>query len=88
MPQLGEIIPDGAMTFFPDGTYGAALLATMVRAALCKVRFFKFRHMRTLPHTLTISAITTAGIFGTTTVTMRNLPRQTSKVQRSLYATS
>ena len=27
MPQLGEIIPDNAIDFFPEGNYGAALLA-------------------------------------------------------------
>ena len=42
MPQLGDIIPDDSIDIFPDGHYGAALLADdgsrrIVRGALLSI---------------------------------------------------
>ena len=41
MPQLGETIPDGAVEFFPDGNYGAALLADDGSRRIVQGAFFQ-----------------------------------------------
>ena len=54
IPQLGTIIPDGAIDAFPAfGNYGARTAWQMTaHAVLCKVRFFKSVSIYNLPHLL------------------------------------